>query len=812
MARINHNNSLDTIDKLMTDAKNRGVMHLRTDTDEMPGRKLLIASKSVLNFVTCGYLGLELDQRLKDGAMEYIQKYGTQFSVSRAYVSLGVNFLLEDYLSQMYDGSPVIVYSSTSIAHISVMPTLVNYDDAIVLDQQVHMCVQTAAQLLRQKGVPIEMIRHSNMEMLERVIEPLCRKHRKVWYMIDGVYSMFGDLAPMDDLIVLLDKYKELNLYIDDAHGMGWYGKNGTGYAFSKAPKHPKIILVNTLAKGFGVSGGLAVFPDHETFRKVQVFGGPLSYSHPLSPSIIGSSIASANVHLSDELTQIQTELGEAINYCNQLLADTELTVVSNPITPIYFIGMGLPKLGYNMVKRLLDDGFLVSPATFPAVPTKNTGLRFTITRHVTEEDIKALVEAMVYHYPLALEEEGRTVSDVQKAFKVKPQKGNVNGSETPMVNMIDELIIEEVRTIKDVDKAIWNRLLASNGSFSWDGMLSLEDVFHGNSKPEENWEFYYFIVYDNEKQPILATFFTATIYKEDMLALESVSLQVEEKRKTDPYYLTSKTLTMGSFLTEGEHCYSNREHPQWREAFSRLFERVSSIQDSIKANSILLRDFDSGDEELRSLFAAEGFVPIDMPNSNVVNNMVWNTKEELLQTVSSRNRRHLRTEVFKLEHCFEVEFRKTITDEESDHLYQLYLNVETVNRGFNMFPYPKRILKVLSKHDSWEFTMVYLKPEFDSRAERKPVAAVWAFVQPGHYSPMILGMDYSFSKEFKIYKQTLYQVVKRARSLGIEKVYLGLSADIEKKKFGAVAQRKTAYVQAQDHYNLDTLETMSAS
>jgi len=812
MAKINHNNSLDTIDELLTDIKHRGISHLITDIDKMSDRNLRIAGKDLLNFGTCGYLGLELDQRLKDGAIEFVQKFGTQFSVSRAYVTSGINMQLEDYLSKMFDGSPVITYSSTSSAHISVIPTLIQYDDAVILDQQVHMSVQTAAQLLRQKGVPIEMIRHSNMEMLERQVQQLCQKYKKVWYLADGVYSMFGDLAPMDDLLYLLDKYEALHLYIDDAHGMSWYGENGSGYVHSKAPKHPKIMLIGTLAKGFGVMGGLAVFPDEETCRKVRIFGGPLAYSHPLSPPLIGSAIASAKIHLSDEIYQLQNQLGESINYCNQLLSKTELTVVSDPITPIYFIGMGQPKVAYNMVARMLKDGFFVSLSTFPVVPIKYTGVRFTITRHVKKPDIKALVEGMVYHYPKVLEEENRSMEEVRKTFKVPSTLNSKASTSVSKKKTAGNLFVQEERSIKSIDKIEWNKLLGANGTFDWEGLLFLEDVFSNNSKPEENWDFYYFIIRDKDKHAVLATFFSSGIAKDDNIALESVSIQIEERRKTDPYYLTSKTLAMGSMLTEGNHCYINRENPNWKEALNLLFERIAKIQETISADSILLRDFDKDDVELKELFLKEGFIVINMPNTNITDDMKWETLEGLIASVSPHSRRHIRKEVSKHLDAFEIEYKKELTEDEIEHYYNLYLNVKEKNIGFNMFAYPKDILKKLSKHPNWEFIVLKLKPEFDSRPERKAVAAMWTYVTDTHLAPMVIGIDYNYNEKFKVYKQAIYQALKRARQLNLPKVYLGLSADIDKHKFGALQFPKIAYYQAKDNYNMEVIESMAAN
>ena len=127
------------------------------------------------------------------------------------------------------------------------------------------------------------------------------------------------------------------------------------------------------------------------------------------------------------------------------------------------------------------------------------------------------------------------------------------------------------------------------------------------------------------------------------------------------------------------------------------------------------------------------------------------------------------------------------------------------------MFDYPKNILKKLSKHPNWEFIVLKLKPEFDTRAERKAVAVMWCYKTKTHISFMIIGMDYSFNKEFKVYKQAMYQVLKRARMLGLQRVYLGLSADFEKRKYAAVQHTRVAYLQTKDNFNMEVIESMAA-
>ena len=381
MAKINHNNIIDTINDIVNQAKQHGVSHLYDDSDQWLGHHLKVKGKELINFGTCGYLGLETHPKLIEKAIEQTKRYGTQYSISRALMTSKNNRELEDKLELMFDGHKTIVFSSTSLAHVAVIPIVVNTTDLIILDQQTHVSIQTATQIMASKGVPVEIIRHNNLEMLERKIQTERDKYDKIWYMIDGVYSMFGDLAPLDELNELAKKYPSLHFYIDDAHGMSWTGTHGSGCVFEKFKTNHKTILATTMAKGYGSLGGIIVFPDNETYNKVILHGGALSYSHPIAPAVLGASIASAAIHLSDEIYTIQNELKDKIDYCNELMKNSVFPVLSNPHTPIYFIGTGQPNVGYNFNKRILSEGFYVNIGLFPAVPVKNTGLRFTITQ-----------------------------------------------------------------------------------------------------------------------------------------------------------------------------------------------------------------------------------------------------------------------------------------------------------------------------------------------------------------------------------------------------------------------------------------------
>jgi len=419
MAKIRANNFLDTVNEVFTDAKNAGVLHLYAEGDEFSGRTLQIKNKNLFHFGTTGYLGLEQDFRLKEAAINAITNYGTQFPLSKSYISHPLYKTLEEQIVKMYN-HPIIITKNSTLGHLGVIPSVVDDQDAIILDHQVHWSVQSAAKTLKSRSVTIEMIRHNSLQMLEDKIKALSSKHKRIWYMVDGIYSMYGDYAPIKELLALCNKYPQLFLYCDDVHGMSWTGKNGTGYVLSQLSELPDNILIfGTLSKTFGASGAFLTCSDSKMYQKIKTFGGPLTFSAQLEPASVGAAIASSKIHLSPEIYTLQSELKERIDLFNHLLSQTDLPLVNKNNSPVFYIGTGMPKTGYNFVNRLMNEGFYVNLGLFPAVPVKNTGVRITISRHNQKEEIKRLVEAMVHHFPRALADTNTTKKRVYSAFKI---------------------------------------------------------------------------------------------------------------------------------------------------------------------------------------------------------------------------------------------------------------------------------------------------------------------------------------------------------------------------------------------------------
>ncbi|PKD17649.1 aminotransferase class I/II [Salegentibacter salinarum] len=800
MAKIKHNNFLDTVDEVVTNATNAGIIHLHAEGRELNGRRITINGKPSYHFGTTGYLGLEQDKRLKLAAINAIEKYGTQFPLSKTYISHPLYAPLEEKIFQMYQ-HPILITKNSTLGHLAVIPTAVRAGDAVILDHQVHWSVQSATEVLKSKGVTVRMIRHSNMDMLEHYIKDLRNKANKIWYMADGVYSMYGDFAPLHDLMELSKKYAQLHLYIDDVHGMSWKGKNGSGYVMSVLKDLPQnILLFGTLSKTFGASGAILVCPDKKLHKKIKNFGGPLTFSAQLEPASVAAATASADIHLSPEIYDLQSDLERKINYFNHLLELSDLPLVHKNASPVFYIGTGLPATGYNFVSKMMNAGFFVNLGLFPAVPVKNTGVRITISRHNELKDIQALVDSMSYYFPLAMEETHTDLTRIYKSFGIQEtEKNNTIGTQ------VEELNLESTETIQQINKTEWDTCFSGKGIFDWDGLNFLEKVFTSNNLKEHNWGFHYITIKDKNGKIVLAASLTSALLKNDMLSDANTSRVIEEMREEDPYYMTDVVLSLGSVFSEGAHLFLDDDHPLHIRSMRLFLKKLDEIKTKMGAKLIILRDFEKSNT-LNTFFHEQGFISIDMPDSCEIANFNWRNEEHYLSTLSKRSRKHFNKDIKAFENYFQTRIVISPTPEEIDKFYTLFEEVWSNNLGINIFKFPKKLFSKMVKSPKWDFLTLYLKAESPNISDK--IVGVMFITRSGKtFIPAFVGMDYGYNEKFNIYRQLLYQTIKTAGTLKFEKIKFGFSASFEKKKLGATLIPKIAYVQADDNFSLEALD-----
>jgi 7-keto-8-aminopelargonate synthetase-like enzyme len=782
---------LAILDEVLTEAATKGLLQLTPEDDALHGRTVRLNGRDHVNFGSCSYLGLEFDPRMREAVIEAVTRYGTQFSSSRGYMGSPQYLELETLLDEMFGGH-VLVTPTTSLGHMATLPVIVESTDAVLLDHQVHASVQMAANQLRVKGASVELIRHNNMERLESMIERVAKTSNRIWYMADGVYSMFADLAPFEDLRALLDRHEQLWLYIDDSHGVGWAGKHGRGPALDALAGHPRVVVTCSLNKSFAAAGGAMVFPDAKLYRKVRTTGGPMIFSGPIQPPLLGAAIASAKIHLSDELPVMQAALRERIELFTDLADEFMIPLASRDVTPIRYVPLGLPAVTHDVITSVMNDGFYTNIGMFPAVPMKHSGVRSTMTLHHSLDDVRDLVESLSRHVPAALERGGEAA---------RRRHAKVAGTGAPA------LTLEHHRSAASLNAVEWDGLLGERGTFTVEGLQFLERAFAGGERPEDEWSFHYYVVRNREGKAVLATFFTAALWKDDMMASAEVSELVEQRRAEDPYYLTSMTFAMGSLLTEGDHLYLDR-NADWKGALDLLTGAVSEHAKAAGAGTIVLRDLYSADLELAEAVRERGYVKTSLPDS-LVYEPVAGGDDEWLEGLSSKARVHQRKAVLPFDDAYEVEFLtsagRSVSDAELDHLYGLYLAVQARGRDLNSFPLPRTFLREMLAHPSWELMTLRLR-------ETGHVAAFGAhFLGARHYAPMIVGLDYAVVRTHGAYRQALRQAMLRARSLGAKRVLLGMGATFEKTRFGAHVQQRVAFAQASDHYSSEVLAALAA-
>jgi len=418
IAKTRHEQVLDTVDEVIKISSSLGITQLKIEDHELNGRTIKVKGKEIVNFGSCSYLGLEKNPDIIEGVVDAARKYGSQFSSSRAYASVTLYTEAETLLEEMFE-RPIILAPTVTLGHLSNIPVIVGDKDAVILDIQVHACVQTAAQLVKARGVHVELIRHNRVDILEERINELKDKYEKIWYMADGVYSMYGDFLPINELYRLLDTYPQFNLYVDDAHGTGWIGNNGVGYVLSQKPFHERLFLVAGLAKSFAACGGVLVFPNERIKNRVRNCGGTFIFSGPIQPPMLGAIIASTKLHLSNNIKQFQNELQKRVDYFVETCKSFHLPLIGESNSPIFFIGVGKPGVGYNMVTRIMNKGFYINLSVFPSVPYKNTGLRIPLTVNHTFEDIYNLLSIIADQLPFALKDNDSSIDEINKAFKI---------------------------------------------------------------------------------------------------------------------------------------------------------------------------------------------------------------------------------------------------------------------------------------------------------------------------------------------------------------------------------------------------------
>ena len=817
----------ETVRTMHEEARRRTLFFQQVDSERVEGRSILLHGRERLAFASCSYLGLERHPALIAGVHDYVDRYGTQFSASRGYVSLRAHAELEAALGELFDGFPLLA-TSTTLAHQIALPVLASERDAIVLDHQIHHSVHMAATLARAAGTHVEIVRHGQLDQAEELVARLARTKRTVWFACDGVFSMFGDLAPLALLRRLLDVAPNVHLYIDDAHGMSWAGPHGRGSFLSRMPMHDRLVVATSLNKAFSAAGACVVFPGHALRERVRLCAGPVVFSGPLQPPMLGAALASARVHCSPEIVERQADLRARVELCNELARTLDLPLLVLNESPIFFFRCGLPRVAYAAAEQLLERDIYVTVSMYPSVPMQTAGIRLSLTTEHSLAEIERVLQALAQAIPRAMASENLSRDELDRVFVGAIPQESLRGdayraqklasgrflalSYAPATEEAQRgpaavredpgrLDVQVARTIREIDRAAWDELMGARACSSWEALLAAEATFQGHAAPEHNWTFFYVIVRDAAGVILAATFFTVMLSKDDMLMRTEVSSAIEAHRRANPYFLTSLVVCMGSGFSEGSHLYLKRDGA-WRAALTRILEVALDEYEARDAGILMLRDFRDDDVELGEFLLDSGFIKVPMLDSHLLD-ITWTDDEGFMARLSRRRRRQLREVQEMTPH-----YRRQILGADPapgaaavDQLYRLYCNVADRKLRLNTFPLPRSAVEAMLRSPAWEVVALHLAPEAGGPPDGAPVAWYGAHMYGGHYMPLVCGLDYEHVYAHGAYRQLLYQIVLRAQELSIRQIHLGMDANYEKERFRTTRVPICAYVHTRDDF-----------
>lgn len=791
---------VNSIHSILSQARNEGLLYLYANGGKLKQQKIKIKEKELLSFGSCSYLGLEFDKEAIASAKKALDDFGTQFSSSRTYLSIQPYEELENYFSKIFNRSCLLT-PTTTLGHISAIPVVVEDGDAVIIDHQVHNSVQMAVDMLEGRAVDVFLAKHNDMAFLAEKLNEIKGRYNKVWYMADGIYSMYGTACKIEELLQFQEQYDNLYLYIDDSHSTGCFGANGEGYILNKTGKNNRLIVALGLAKGFASGGCVFCFPSEEMKEKVRVCGGPMITSGPVQPSVIGASMAIAKKIGNGEILPKQKKLKENIAFANQIIAQTNLPLLEANEAPIFFIGTGKPVIAQEIAKRMMKDGFYVNISIFPAVPIKQAGIRFTLTALHQKEDILNMLKQLDKHFNEVIQEMDYPLSIIHNLFGLTDKQAESQKNSNTLLKA------EWSDTVTVFDPKEWDIFFVNKSMLDYSSLKMFETVFTNNIEPENNWEFKYLKVTDKNDKIIYLGVYTISIQKDDLLSPPEVSKAIEEKRTQQPYYLTSKTFMLGTPLTEGVQYYIDEHYKENEAVWKLIVNEIEQVKNKYNIKNTIIRDIPVENMFLNNFLQKEGYFSYEMPTAYEMKNYNWNNEQELIDTLTKRSKKHFKEDVRSRKKYFDVAIVKKANEELIEEIYGLYNNVKNKSLKINTFTLPKKLIQHINNNPAWEF--IVLKLNQLTPFNHKLVAVGFVNYNGTIQNCPVLGINYDFQKKYKCYQQLIYQTVLQAKIKGCKKSNWGFTADTEKKKFGATPIQYHCYIDNNDMFNLQFVETI---
>lgn len=343
--------------------------------------------RNVLMFGSNSYLGLSDDPRLKEAAIAAINKYGTSCSGSRFLNgTLDIHVELEEKLARLVGKEEAVTYSTGFQVNLGVISCLGIRGGYILLDELDHACIIDGARL---SWSTVYKFKHNDMESLEKKLRA-CEKEAFKLIVVDGVYSMEGDIAPLGRICELCEEYNA-SVLVDDAHGLGVVGDHGRGTADHFGVTDKVDLIMGTFSKSFGSLGGF-IAGDHSVINVIKHQSRSLIFSASMPPANVAAVSKAVDIMLSEpeRLENLWKVTRHAQKAFKANGFDTGHT--QSPIIPLFVRDTEKAML---VVKLALDEGVFITPVIAPAVPEKDVLIRFALMATHSMEQVDEAVEKL---------------------------------------------------------------------------------------------------------------------------------------------------------------------------------------------------------------------------------------------------------------------------------------------------------------------------------------------------------------------------------------------------------------------------------
>jgi glycine C-acetyltransferase len=377
----------------LNDLKQRGTYFKLRILDDEQGPVCTYDGKKVINLASNNYLGLCDDPRLREAAIAATQKYGVGSGAVRTIAgTMRIHMELEEKIAAFKGVEACVVFQSGFTANAGTVSSILGKEDFILSDELNHASIIDGARLSRAK---IKVFRHKDVAHCEELLKEIQNEPGRKLVITDGVFSMDGDIGPVDKLCDVSDKYGAI-MMVDDAHASGVLGRNGRGSVDHFSCTQRVDVQVGTLSKAIGALGGY-VCGSRDLIDYLYHRARPFLFSTSHPPSVAATCIAAFDI-LENEPERIERLWSNTRYFKHQLtiagfdVGGKTTPASETPITPI-IIGDGRKTMDFS--KALFDAGLMATGIAFPTVPEGKARIRTIMTSEHTRQQIDQSLEIL---------------------------------------------------------------------------------------------------------------------------------------------------------------------------------------------------------------------------------------------------------------------------------------------------------------------------------------------------------------------------------------------------------------------------------